>query len=121
MTDLEKQKEYLQLSKHDLVEKLITCERYLYNGTEIVPANDIDLNSHDFNLTVGRLKEMLYRFGPEEANLPVFVERMHDHYFQKRGWSTLKVEGDYPEDKDEFIKSWCAVKNENGLLIYNHY
>ena len=83
-------------------------------------ASDINLNSNEHCLTIGELKEMLYKFGPEEANLPVFVERIHDHYFENRGWTTLKVEGDYPEDKDEFIKSWCATKNKNGLLIYCH-
>lgn len=83
-------------------------------------APDINLMSDEYCLTVGKLKEMLYRFGPEEANLPVFVERIHDHYFENNGWTTLKIEGDY-EQKDEFIKSWCATKHEKGLLIYNHY
>ena len=83
-------------------------------------APDINLKSDEYCLTIGRLKEMLYRFGPEEANLPVFVERIHDHYFDNNGWTTLKIGGQY-EEKDEFIKSWCAVKHKKGLLIYNNY
>ena len=91
-------------------------------------APDINLKSDEHCLTIGKLKKMLYRFGPEESNLPVFVERIHDHYFENNGWTTLKVSNDlyteYEEDsdfKDEFIKSWCATKNKNGLLIYCHY
>jgi hypothetical protein len=84
-------------------------------------APDINLESDEYCFTIGKLKEILYRFGPEEANLPVFVERIHDHYFDNNGWTTLKVKGDYPEQNDEFIKSWDAIKNENGLLIYCHY
>jgi len=124
MTEEEKSIEYLQLSKQELVEKLIKCERYLYNSKDIVPAEDINLESFEDYCTVGDLKEMLYKFGVNESKLPVFVERVHDVYFQKNNWTTLKVDDSlYPDSdlKDEFIRAWCPSKQKNGLLIYCHY
>ncbi len=76
------------------------------------------------NFTIGDLKEILYSIGPECKDMLVFVERVYDVYFEEHNWTTLKIENDiFPEDKDEFIPSWCCTidKEKNALLIHCHY
>lgn len=74
---------------------------------------------HDFELTVGRLKEAL-RGLPNDA--PVFYHRIEDVYFEN-GWdkNVLKVPSDVSDIPDEYIRGFQAFKFDDKLLITAHF
>lgn len=72
------------------------------------------------NLTIGDLKKFIEKHDlPDDAI--ILVERVHDIYFEKHNWETVKKEVDVWETH-EYIEAFCACKYEDKNLYINcHY
>ena len=73
-------------------------------------------------LTVGKLKEILYKY-PNDAL--VVSQRVEDVYFEKHNWNTIKKPDHlYPEENNEYSPVWSVVNykdDENCLYLDLHY
>jgi len=90
-------------------------------------------NSYDDYLTVGDLKEFLYKHNLPN-NAKVVVQRIEDVYYEKHSWGVYLKEGDqtFRDDKGNVVKesleqyhpAWCCVKykdEDDVLFIDLHY
>lgn len=74
------------------------------------------------NMTVGWLKKFI-----EENNIPdeslILVERVHDVYFEERGWSKTSTFKENDLEDTEYHPIWCPVKykNDDNLYLDLHY
>lgn len=90
-------------------------------------------NSYEHCLTVGALKEFLYKHNlPSDAK--VLIQRVEDIYFEKHNWGVYLKEGMHTmKDKEgkvikdslkQYHPAWCCVKyndDSNILFIDLHY
>lgn len=54
---------------------------------------------------------------------PVCIERVHDSYFEKHGWTTTTYDGDPSMLGQEFFQAWAVMymRNKQAILIHAHY
>ena len=90
-------------------------------------------NRYRSHLTVGDLKEFLYKHNfPNDAK--VVIERVEDVYYEKHHWGVYLKEGDHTfkdengvivkESLIQYHPAWCCVKYEEDddvLFINLHY
>lgn len=92
-------------------------------------------------LTMKDLRKFIKENEHLSDDMPILCERVTDIHFKsengRTGWHTYKVEGfgyqmaieqnkeiqkgELESFKEEFFQSWCITKDENSILIYNHY
>lgn len=70
------------------------------------------------HMTVGDLRKAIKGL---PTNAPVYVERIHDMYFDKHGWET-KNKGEY-ENHTEYIRAWGVARwpKDKSLYIDCHF
>lgn len=81
------------------------------------------MNNKDFNLTIKEIKDWIKKYNPPDDAI-VLVERVHDVYFDKHNWETVKKPHDiYSDENVEYIEAFCTVKfkDDNNLYINCHY
>lgn len=90
-------------------------------------------NGYQCYLTVGDLKEFLYKHNlPYDAK--VVIQRVEDVYYEKHNWGVYLKEGEYTfkdeqgnivkESLNQYHPAWCCVKyrDEDDVLFINlHY
>jgi len=77
------------------------------------------LNNH---LTLGILREILYKNPTMSLDTPILVQRVEDSYFENKGsgWSenSLIVEDPYmPGTTNQYSQAWCAFYDEEREVI----
>ena len=70
--------------------------------------------------SIERLKTLGYTQEQIDA-IPVYIQRIEDHYFENNGWRTnVRPWGFYPEDTTEYIAAFSPVfsSDEDGNLEF---
>lgn len=80
-------------------------------------------NKYRDHLTVGKLKEFLYKNNlPDDAM--VVIQRIEDAYYEKNGWSVYSKFDKIDNALSEYTPAWSCVgyKDEHDILFINlHY
>lgn len=83
--------------------------------------NISDVRQLPHKLTVGELKEILYKMDDEA---PVLFERIHDVYFEKHNWATVLSDPEQDCDdqyKDSYVPAESCFRLSGALFIRGHY
>ena len=77
---------------------------------------------NDMVLTVGELKKKLRNI---KDDVPVFIERIEDVYFEEYGWTTEQIifqsdENGEPFDYTDIIKASSSSSSDKRVIIYAH-
>ena len=73
-------------------------------------------------LTVGELRKKLRNI---KDDVPVFIERIEDVYFEEYGWTTEQIifqrdENNNPIDYTDIIKASSSSSTDKRVIIYAH-
>lgn len=89
----------------------------------LAPDFNLEDNKKFTTVKVGDLKKLFDKYHIPN-DVAVLIQRIEDVYFEKHGWTTLKVDDPiYPGNVDEYIPTHCVWYNKDlkVVLIDSHY